>query len=91
MAQAKKKSAAKKTTAKKPVKRASSPARSRRVAATGHADDHAKSLVAWAVLGLVVVAFAMWILSDYKNMQENFNNVNEGSSMTNHVHKQHQD
>lgn len=80
MAQAKKKTTARKTTAKKPVKRAASPARTRRVSATGHADDQAKTLVAWAVLGLVVVAFAMWILTDYKNMQENFNNVDEGSS-----------
>ncbi len=86
MAQAKKKTV-KKSTAKKPVKRTAPVARTRRVVGTGHADHEAKSLVAWAVLGLVVVAFAMWILSDYKALQENFNNVNEGSSSTPAVQK----
>ena len=92
MAQAKKKTTTRKTIAKKPVKktvakRSATPVRARQVATVGHADPEAKSLVAWVVLGLVAVAFVMWILTDYKNLQDNFNNVDEGSSHTPAVRK----
>lgn len=88
MPQAKKKPAPKKpvaakTTAKKPVaakRTTSAPTKKTAVAVAAKNTSNASSALAWALLGIVVIAFAVWLLSQYTSSTDAYNSIDETNS-----------
>ena len=84
MAQAKKKPVTKKLATKKtvkPVSQSTSVAK-KSTAAHRHASTNASSALMWALLGVVVIGFTIWVLSQQVAITDTYNSNQEIDSTT---------